>query len=366
MIYLTDLLTSTMTESDGSDNTDVINTTDKGYDLNILIESPIGHITARLDSHKAAWPKLLKRQLVDAGYHHITVAGMREDYANYDVIVLEPGMEFKDKFNLYGGLTDELVHKLVGIFNSGCELYFAGSKCPDFGAFVMSRKEPLEHFNKPEISEWLTLASATVQSFNRVTKSPQIVVGDSHALSAWRPGYEMSRNDGMTMYGALKLGLAELLEDYHTEAVFYFGNIDIRHHIFRQDNPTDTIQKLINDYVDQIANLDLEKVSVISPLYIENERRVLPKTGWYKGAAFYGTWQQRDWAREYITYLLDYYCAEEGWTLIKHPDSYLNSEGELSFEVMEANRSVHISPRCYPNNLDDQKASLQFDFGGNS
>jgi hypothetical protein len=40
-------------------------------------------------------------------------------------------------------------------------------------------------------------------------------------------------------------------------------------------------------------------------------------------------------------------CKANGWKCYKHPDVYTNSDGELTFDVMEQPKSVHISREYY-------------------
>ena len=40
-------------------------------------------------------------------------------------------------------------------------------------------------------------------------------------------------------------------------------------------------------------------------------------------------------------------CERNGWSCYKHPEAYLNSLGELSFDVMEKPKSVHLAREFY-------------------
>ena len=40
-------------------------------------------------------------------------------------------------------------------------------------------------------------------------------------------------------------------------------------------------------------------------------------------------------------------CKRNNWKVYKHPDVYFNDKGELTFDVMEQPKSVHISREYY-------------------
>ena len=134
----------------------------------------------------------------------------------------------------------------------------------------------------------------------------------------------------------------------HEIAEFYFGNIDVRHHLLRQSDPEQAIRDLAKKYYEQLRNLDLAKVSVYELLPIEHESRVLPKTGYYKGTPFYGSWDQRNTARLVFKDEMRKLCAQGSVNLIEWVDPLLNEKGELDFECMEKPKSVHLSRNSYP------------------
>ena len=82
-------------------------------------------------------------------------------------------------------------------------------------------------------------------------------------------------------------------------------------------------------------------------LPIENESRKLPKTGFYKGTPFAGTWKERTELVNQFNRSIDEMCERNGWDCYMHPEVYLNSVKELSFDVMEKPKSVHLSREYY-------------------
>ena len=130
----------------------------------------------------------------------------------------------------------------------------------------------------------------------------------------------------------------------------YMGNIDVRHHLMRQDNPSAAVKTLLKNYEVELLKLQengVKEIEVVHTLPIENESRSLPKTGYYKGTPFTGTWAQRTALVKEINAGIDEMCERNGWQAHKHPDVYFNTLGELTFDVMEKPKSVHIAREYY-------------------
>ena len=129
----------------------------------------------------------------------------------------------------------------------------------------------------------------------------------------------------------------------------YFGNIDIRHHVCRMDDTKQAIRDLVDRYVEQVYNLDMESKVIYELLPIENERRSIPKSGWYMGEKFHGSWSERNDARLYFK---EYAMKKVQGTGIEFREwltpSYYNEIGELDFKAMEKPKSVHLSREYYP------------------
>jgi len=88
-------------------------------------------------------------------------------------------------------------------------------------------------------------------------------------------------------------------------------------------------------------------IEVVHCLPIENESRVLPKTGYYKGTPYTGTWSERSALVKEINSSIDDMCRRNGWKSYKHPEVYFNALNELTFDVMEKPKSVHIAREFY-------------------
>jgi hypothetical protein len=134
----------------------------------------------------------------------------------------------------------------------------------------------------------------------------------------------------------------------------YFGNIDVRHHLCRIGDGLDDYKKnvveLLDRYRAEIARVrgNFETVELISVLPIENEARPVPKSfGWYKGRPFWGSWADRTFISEMFNDILADIAQDLNCELYSHPKCYWNEFGELSYDVMEVPRNIHISRQFY-------------------
>ena len=110
---------------------------------------------------------------------------------------------------------------------------------------------------------------------------------------------------------------------------------------------------IINDassqqIIDKYQNTEnINSIEIIQALPIESETRKLPKTGYYKGTPFAGSWQERTSLVNLMNEMIVSMCDRNGWSTWKHSDAYKNTLGELSFDVMEKPKSVHLAREFY-------------------
>jgi hypothetical protein len=293
-----------------------------------------------------------------------------EEWSEEEVVYFEHGMEFKEKskgVNVFlkdAKSWDNLAKKAMRIQNFAGKLFSLDIDCPDYGERLKCRVRPhssraYKQLDFDKISAACATATTLQQSDLRLDS---LVLGDSHALAAWQPGAYLERLDGQTLNGAVTCGFSEWIDKFASPANVplktlrtYFGNIDIRHHVCRLTSVPEEQKALTLDLVDRyVTELlrckeqdDLDKVEVVATLAIENESRRLPKTGYYKGEPFWGSWAQRDRMHKIFNAELRERSNFLGFDVIEWPDYFLNSAKELDFSVMERPRSVHISPEHY-------------------
>lgn len=273
--------------------------------------------SSSMNSHSAGW-NLLVCDII--GCRIIT---QDHDWDSFDELYINHGPNFRPGvYNVIGGIGDEVYQRLIKLFSFKGKIY------------SVDGFDPYDFIEKRKLNFKPGKIKVLDYSF---PKTGRIVIGDSHSISVW-PGktYEISRNDGLTMYGFLKQ--ERDLSKYH-DVILYFGNIDVRFHLMRQPHPVKATYELIDRYLEYA---DKYSATVVKLLPIENESRKLPGTGLYKGKPFYGTRQERQALVDMINQEIEQYHNYIGW-----PDYFKNELGELSFDIMEPRQSVHIRPKYY-------------------
>lgn len=331
--------------------------------MKIAIDQVVGTVSPRPTSHKGGWAYLWANQLkyyfkqLGEGDVEIKVLHNEESWDGYDLIYLDHGMEFNgESLNLFGGAQDEPALRLGRLLSvDPLSLVSLDRAMPDYGALGKGRLKACS--NVWRNTDWDAITAAcskmdfmTQESMAEHIKLDHLALGDSHTFSMYKPGMAVCRNDGQTMFGALKRGLKSFIEPFGPQIkklTLYFGNIDIRHHLMRQPDPAVALFAMLDEYEKQIKALNMDYVELISALPIENESRKLPKTGFYKGTPFAGTWEERTALVTMFNLRLEEICARNGWELYSHPDIYKNEKGELDFEVMELPQSVHLRRSFY-------------------
>jgi hypothetical protein len=254
-----------------------------------------------------------------------------DNWDQYDKLIIYHGVNFRPgKFNIIGGINDDVLLRAEKLNNYKGDLYsLDGFQLNDF-----SKVRKLNLYDNVEDLKLIELP-----------KRKNLVIGDSHSLSVWpNENYEISRNDGKTLFGFLRLNID--LSGYD-HIIMYFGNIDLRFHLARQEDPIEATKKLFKRYVDYASKYN---VTLVTLLPVEDESRKIPQSGQYKGYNFFGSKELRKSLREVANDII----IQSGLPYIEWPSSYLNEDGDLSFEVMEPKQSVHLRPKFYINNVQKQ------------
>jgi len=311
-----------------------------------LISSPFYNISARPTSHKSAQAFMYADMIgADIDFGDIS------DYSEYDEIWFYHGNDFSGGLNIFGGVKKfGGVDKLINLSKFKGKVYSLHYDFPDYAEMIRGRlkgeyPKSWDDIDLDQFGKW-TGISATVHP--KITK--RVTVGDSHTICMYRPGMMINSVPFKTLNGALKEGLKSFLPETElAEAGFYFGNIDIRHHVCRLGDYKEVLTPILNEYVKQVNAIDTETKIVYAPLPIENESRVVPKSGYYKGKPFWGTWQERNDARNFFIETMQKLCNNTDITFDSSWANYLiNPKGELSFDHMEKPRSVHLARSSYP------------------
>lgn len=326
--------------------------------------SPFYPVADKVDtSHRAGWARYWAHALEHFKVHSdvvlLTTGTMAalDEAKKGDVVYAYHGMEWSGALNLQSGLTDEIVNRADRLIRAklrGVKIISTDVPMPNYGKLLGERGY--------DGAENLTKALSRQGFLLTPTERPtHVIMGDSHSLSQYRPGAVIYRTDGQTLHGALELGLLKRLGGWEFEThvelqklellTSYFGNIDIRHHLLRQPDPKLAVRKLVEAYFKQLDEIrvayKIKHIEVVLPLPIEHVCRVLPKTGWYKGTPYCGTWEERTAIRKYMVDRMKSETKKYGFSLYDHPKHFWNKQGELTFDVMEQPRSVHIRPSEY-------------------
>lgn len=325
----------------------------------VAIDDVVTSYSRKKDSHKSSWPHLLKCQLSGLGVK-ADVLSKDSDVHGYDVWLISLPMEFQGTFNLFGGATEEVAARIRRLSDFKGKVFILNHDMPDIGAFVQSRMKSACDSWKDLDPKKYTEISRSIQRVDLVLKSDTFVYGDSHSVSVYVPGANISRNDGQTLHGFLKKRDEFSFPEGTKNIVFYMGNIDVRHHIFRQPEPISSLTFLLNEYMDFVQQLredrGIEKVTLVSLLPVEHEERRIPKTGWYKGTPFYGSLKDRRSAVKMFNSALEMCADEFGYDVIHWPDEWYDMDPKKYADTcMERPGSVHLSREFYQYDFDTVK-----------
>jgi len=348
-----------------------------------MIISPINNHANRLYSHRTGWGRMWANCLK-------TNLGFNADWSQEAKVYLEHGMEWKEgakSINYFlssekqlkalaienkkratdgkppkESSWDKLARKARMFQNFKGDLYSLDIECPMYGTLLKRRIKPwvpqvFKDLDFDKIDEVCSRATTVKQQdLNRT----YLVLGDSHSLSAWDIDAKLCRLDGQTLNGAITRGFSTWIDPYGAKELrvlrTYFGNIDIRHHVCRlntsKNAQINATRDLVKRYFTELHAIKekygLEKIQVVAAIPIEDESRKLPKTGYYKGKAFWGSWKERDYVSRAFNTLLEGMCNRlDGYEYIPWPDEFTNNQNQLEFKYMERPQSVHISPEHY-------------------
>jgi hypothetical protein len=321
--------------------------------MSILITSPFTHISSNIHSHRAAQAAIYAEQLSvehSPNVHLDRTGNIAPDPNAFDDVYVYHGNDWGGSLNLFGGMKNYgNIDNLIRYSKIKGPVYSLWIDHPKYSEMLEPRMKGEIHPDWHKV-DWDNLKKLenTAITVREIESVNRVVAGDSHAICMYRPGWFVNSVPFKTLHGALKQGLHTFIEPHHEIAEFYFGNIDVRHHLLRQPDPEKAVRDLANRYYEQLSQLDLAKVYAYELLPIENESRALPKTGYYKGTPFYGSWDQRDAARLIFKDEMKKLCSQGSVNFIEWVDYLMNDKGELDFAYMEKPKSVHLSRASYP------------------
>lgn len=329
----------------------------------IVLDEVVIPFTSRIYSHRSAWPRMQACMMQDYGFDVELGFGDESKLRNNDQWYVSHGMEFKGTYNLNGGFSQRIADRLRHLINRDDKTIVSLEiPMPNLTLLLEPRARGTEFDLEPH--EWDEVArvcdNADLLTHRELLPSgilERVVLGDSHSIARYQFESLVLRNDGLTLFGMLKNGVASYLNEAKLGKIRHLvicaGNIDIRHHLMRQVDPEKSIAEMLVELHRQLSELVkygvIESFEVTAPYPIEFEDRKLPKTGYYKGTPFYGSRERREHLRKYMTDLMSmtfsvvHYWPSEWFAM--DPEKYANT-------YMEKPRSVHLSPEFYPWDLE--------------
>lgn len=324
--------------------------------MSILVTSPFTHVSSNIHSHRAAQAAIYANQLqveLDPDVHLDRTGDIHPDPNSFDMVCVYHGNDWGGSLNLFGGMKNYGgIDNLIRYSKIKGRVYSLWIEHPKYSEMLQARMTDDIHPDWHKVDwENLKRIEDTAIIMKEIEYVNRVVAGDSHAICMYRPGWHVNSVPFKTLHGALKEGLKSFINpDRHVVAEFYFGNIDVRHHLCRQPDPRQATKDLAKRYFDQLIELSDSGigVSAYELLPIEHESRALPKTGYYKGTPFYGTVQDRNEIRLIFRDVMEELVRDTNVRFIKWVDYLMNDKGELDFEHMEKPKSVHLSRNSYP------------------
>lgn len=298
----------------------------------IALVSMMGNVGSTTNSQGGGYGLIVTKMVRDRFSNDtVDVNPDPSTWLTYDALFVAEGVNFVEgSFNVPGGPQPLHYEKMKAISAYTGPVRFINVKF-DFAGFNKRLKLDLT-FPDGEL----------VNLFHDCCKqSKSGVIGDSHALSVWRPGWCLDFTAGRTLHGFLKRADAEEINSKFDYTMTYFGNIDLRFHLMRQPDPVAATTDLFNRYVE--FSKKLKNNTVIGLLPVEHESRKLPGTGLYKGEKFFGTRKQRMEIREVAHSVL----RQSEVQFLEWPESWVDEDGTKMLDILEMKQSVHLKPKHY-------------------
>ena len=298
--------------------------------------SMMGNVGATLNSQGGGYGLIQTKMLWDNHPHDtVDVNPPPSTWGNYDLLYICEGVNFvAGSFNVPGGPQPLHTEKMKAIADFKGELRYSNSIF-DFNKFNQRLKIEATFPETHRVSFYNTFLAHGLES-------RKAVIGDSHALSVWKPQHTLDFTAGRTLHGFLKRESVEQINNRFDEVTLYFGNIDLRFHLMRQENPQQATADLFNRYVEFAKQL--KKATLVELLPVEHESRKIPGTGLYKKQPFFGTREERMQVREIANEIIN----NSGLEVIQWPSEWIDTDGTKMLDILEMKQSVHLRPKHYP------------------
>ena len=229
-----------------------------------LLMSPFTPISKSISSHRAAQGIIYADQIKQSGVDiDVATTGNLKNVHDYDTIYIYHGNDWGGTLNLFGGLKEfPHVDNFLNFSKFKGKVYSLIIDFPDYYEQLKHKVDLANSKNKLIDPRWNQVdwnniirmqKEAETITPNLLKAYPNIAIGDSHAICMYRPGWINYSIPFKTLHGALKMGLNSFIKpsDNKFENIeFYFGNIDVRHHLLRQPDPIEATKEIVKEYKD--------------------------------------------------------------------------------------------------------------------
>lgn len=330
-----------------------------------ILNAPFIPVATRMASHRGAQGAIYADMIKQTGVD-ITInwSGKIEDHNQYDEMYVYHGNDWSGGMNVFGGVKGfPYVANTRNFSKFKGKVYSLAIDFPPYHEMIQERIDKAKEKGNEIQPEWLEVdidnlkrMYETAETIKHPMMTDKLVIGDSHSICMYRPGWTINSVPFKTLNGALNDDLLTYLDGFGNieELECYFGNIDVRHHLCRiEGNHVQNAIDLAERYITAVEALPINKVSIYELLPIEDISRKLPKSGYYKDQPFWGTWEERNECRLAFREHLEKRSTIT--KIIRWVDPLMNKKGQLDFDYMEKPQSIHLSRASYPHWTGEEK-----------
>lgn len=337
-----------------------------------ILNAPFIPVATRMASHRGAQGAIYADMIRQSGVDiDVNWSGKIEDHNQYDTMYVYHGNDWSGSMNVFGGVKGfPYAFNTRNFSKFKGKVYSLAIDFPPYHEMIQERIDKAKEKGNEIQPEWLEVdidnlkrMYETAETIKWPHVTSNLVIGDSHSICMYRPGWMVNSVPFKTLNGALNDGLQTYIDmagSNFKKLECYFGNIDIRHHLCRiEGNPIQNTIELADRYIKAVEALPIDDVAIYELLPIEDESRKLPKSGYYKDKPFWGSWELRNKCRlAFRGHLED---RKTRARIIRWTDTLKNKNGQLDFDYMEKPQSIHLSREAYPHwtGVEYKTASLE-------
>ena len=342
--------------------------------MKAILNCPFIPVATRMASHRGAQGAIYADMIRQTGVDiDVNWSGKIEDHNQYDAMYVYHGNDWSGSMNVFGGVKGfPYAFNTRNFSKFKGKVYSLAIDFPPYHEMIQERIDKAKEKGNEIQEEWLDVdidnlkrMYETAETIKWPSTSPNLVIGDSHSICMYRPGWMVNSVPFKTLNGALNDGLQTYIEmvgnvDWFKTVECYFGNIDIRHHLCRiEGDRLENTKALADRYITAVESLPIEDVAIYELLPIEDESRKLTKSGYYKDKPFWGSWEERNECRLLFREQLEKKATRA--KIIRWVDGLTNKNGQLDFDYMEKPQSIHLSREAYPHwtGVEQKTASLE-------